>query len=61
MTETSDRNKFVDCAIACNATYLVSQDKHFNILETILFPKVQVLKVNQFVEVLNDSKNRLAD
>jgi uncharacterized protein len=56
-----DDNKFVDCAIACNATYLVSQDKHFNILETIPFPKVQVLKVNQFLEVLNENKNRLAN
>lgn len=48
-----DDNKFVDCAIACNATYLVSQDKHFKVLEQIFFPQIKVLKVDQFIEVLD--------
>ncbi len=48
-----DDNKFVDCAIACNATYLVSQDRHFKILRQVPFPKVNVLKINEFVDVLN--------
>ena len=48
-----DDNKFVDCAIACNATYLVSEDRHFNVLRQIPFPKIQVLKVNQFVEIID--------
>ncbi len=43
-----DDNKFVDCAIACNAKYLVSNDKHFNVLQQIEFPKVTVLKANEF-------------
>lgn len=47
-----DDNKFVDCAIACNATYLVSQDRHFDILKQIPFPKIQVLKVEEFLKVL---------
>lgn len=47
-----DDNKFVDCAIACNATYLVSQDRHFDILKQISFPKIQVLKVEEFLKVL---------
>lgn len=47
-----DDNKFVDCAIACNATYLVSQDRHFDILIQIPFPKIQVLKVEEFLKVL---------
>ena len=37
-----DDNKFVDCAIVTNAEYIVSQDKHFNILKKIDFPKVNV-------------------
>lgn len=43
-----DDNKFVDCAIACNAKYLVSDDKHFNILASISFPKIEVLKAKDF-------------
>jgi len=40
-----DDNKFVDCAFACNAHYLVSNDKDFNILKNInlkmILPRVQ--------------------
>ncbi len=43
-----DDNKFVDCAIACNAKYLVSEDKHFKVLATIPFPKVEVIGVEEF-------------
>ena len=47
-----DDNKFVDCAIACNAQYLVSEDKHFNVLKNIPFPKVELLKVKEFKTLL---------
>jgi len=30
--EDEDDNKFVDCAIAANAKYIISNDKHFSIL-----------------------------
>ena len=40
-----DDNKFVDCAIASNAKCIVSQDKHFNILKTIDFPLVEVMRI----------------
>ena len=48
-----DDNKFVDCAIIANADYIVSQDTHFDILKTIDFPKVSVIKIEEFVEELN--------
>ncbi len=48
-----DDNKFVDCAIACNATYLISEDRHFNILKDVPFPKVTVLNVNNFKAVFD--------
>jgi uncharacterized protein len=56
-----DDNKFVDCAIACNATYLVSEDKHFNVLKTINFPPVMLLKVAAFKAILEEfyKKNRI--
>lgn len=47
-----DDNKFVDCAIIANADYIVSDDSHFRILESISFPKVNVLTLDQFVNNL---------
>ncbi len=44
-----DDNKFVDCAIAGNADFLVSNDRHFNVLKTIEFPKLQVLTISEFI------------
>lgn len=35
-----DDNKFVDCAIVGNATLIVTNDRHFNELDKINFPKV---------------------
>ncbi len=43
-----DDNKFVDCAIASNATFIVSHDKDFKILSQIEFPKVVVIDTNEF-------------
>lgn len=50
-----DDNKFVDCAISGNVDYLVSNDKHFNVLETIDFPEVPLLKAEEFLEILTKS------
>ena len=49
-----DDNKFVDCAIACNAKYLVSEDKHFKVLSSIPFPKVEVIGVEEFRQQLEE-------
>jgi len=46
-----DDNKFVDCAIAARAKYLVSEDKHFKILKTIGFPKVDIIGMKEFREL----------
>lgn len=43
-----DDNKFVDCAIAGNADYIISNDKHFNILSQIEFPSIEGLKYEDF-------------
>jgi predicted nucleic acid-binding protein len=43
-----DDNKFVDCAIAANAHYIVSEDKDFRVLKKIDFPKVEVLSLEKF-------------
>lgn len=47
-----DDNKFVDCAIVANARYIVTEDRHFKVLETIDFPKVDVIGLDAFLEWL---------
>lgn len=47
-----DDNKFVDCAITCGADYLVTNDRHFDILASIPFPKVNVIKAEVFLDML---------
>lgn len=49
-----DDNKFADCAFASNADYLVTDDKHFDVLKTVDFPKIQVVSLEQFRQILLD-------
>ena len=48
-----DDNKFADCAISANAHYLISNDKHFRVLEKIEFPKIEVLTIDAFQSIFN--------
>lgn len=45
-------NKFVDCAFAANAHYLVTNDKHFGVLQSISFPSINVITLETFAEIL---------
>ena len=47
-----DDNKFVDCAVAADAEYIVTNDAHFNILKEIPWPKVSVIKIKDFIRQL---------
>jgi putative PIN family toxin of toxin-antitoxin system len=47
-----DDNKFFDCAVAANAHYIVSEDKHFNILKKIPFPSVTRIKTAEFKQIM---------
>ncbi len=49
-----DDNKFVDCAIKAGAKYIVSNDKHFNVLKFIPFPHVEVIDIHRFLEELRN-------
>lgn len=44
-----DDNKFVDCAIAANVRFVVTDDKHFNELKEVEFPRVEVIGVEEFL------------
>lgn len=49
-----DDNKFVDCAIKANALFIVSEDRHFNVLKTIPFPRVEVIGIDAFLDFLSN-------
>jgi uncharacterized protein len=47
-----DDNKFVDVAIASNADFIVTDDRHFNILHEIPYPKVAVVTGTTYLAML---------
>lgn len=56
ITADPDDNKFVDCAFAAGATYIVSDDSHFNVLRDITFPQLLVLRLKEFLETLQSEE-----
>ena len=52
LLKEEDDDKFVDCAIAANADFIVSHDKDFDVLKNIDFPKVRVIKTEDFRKIL---------
>ena len=53
LLKDEDDDKFVDCAIAANASFIVSHDSDFRILSSIDFPKVEVIDTQTFKQILN--------
>ena len=47
--EDYDDNKFVDCCIAGQGGIIVTNDKHFNKLQDVKFPSIQVINSDQFL------------
>ncbi len=47
-----DDNKFVDTAISSKADFIITSDRHYKVLEEIPFPKVKVISLNNFMEVV---------
>lgn len=55
ITRDPDDNKFVDCALSAGADFIVSNDRHFNVLATIDFPKIEVIRIEAFGQRLGIS------
>ena len=49
VTDDPDDNKFVDVAIAASASFLVSNDRHFQILRQLPFPRVPLVGLSEFL------------
>lgn len=50
-----DDNKFVDCAIAANTSFIVSHDSDFRRLKDIKFPLVNVIDLEEFERQIKDT------
>ena len=52
ITSDPDDNKFVDCAFAIGADYIVSEDNHFSVLKKLPFPVFNVVTMDEFMKKL---------
>lgn len=43
-----DDNKFIDCAVAGNADFIITNDKDFNVLKNVDFPPISKLTSQEF-------------
>jgi putative PIN family toxin of toxin-antitoxin system len=56
ISQDEDDNKFVDVALASNAHYLVTNDKDFQHLKNLDYPKIELLTIDEFKFVLENLK-----
>ena len=56
-----DDNKFVDCAVAAGADYIVTNDRHFDVLKEIDFPTVNVVNISLFETLLHENQRSQPD
>lgn len=47
-----DDNKFFDIAIAADVDFLVTNDRHFDVVKTMTFPKVTIISAEDFLNIL---------
>jgi putative PIN family toxin of toxin-antitoxin system len=52
ITIDPDDNKFADCALNAGADYLVTNDRHFNVLKSLNFPPIKVVNIEDFKNIL---------
>ena len=50
--DDEDDNKFADCAVASSAEFIVTNDKHFNILKRTPWPDIKVTDIKEFIKLL---------
>ena len=47
-----DDNKFIDCAIAAQARYIVTEDHHYDVLRDLEFPKVDIIGLDDAMRMI---------
>jgi uncharacterized protein len=48
----TDDNKYCDCAIAGQAAYIVTEDRHFDVLQNIPFPSLTAIGIERFLKIV---------
>ncbi|MDZ7935961.1 MAG: hypothetical protein U5M51_13550 [Emticicia sp.] len=49
----ADDDKFVDCFVASESDFLVTRDKHFNVVRGIPFPKINIISAQELKNILS--------
>jgi len=52
MNVDPDDNKYCDCAVASQASYIITEDRHFDVLQHIPFPSLTAIRIDGFMDVL---------
>lgn len=47
-----DDNKFFDVSVAADVDYLVTNDRHFDIVTTLKFPQINIVSSTDFLKLL---------
>ena len=47
-----DDDKFVDCAVASNAKFIVTEDSHYDVLLTLDFPRIDIVKLDDIMKII---------
>ncbi len=59
ITIDPDDNKFVDCAFACRANYIVSNDNHFQEVANSPFPAFNVINLDEFADLMKNNETTI--
>jgi len=54
ITGDPEDNKYCDCAIAGQASYIVTEDRHFDALRNIAFPSLTAISIDSFMDMLQN-------
>lgn len=52
ITQDPDDNKFVDCAITANARFIVTNDRHYDVLKGLDYPPIDIINLENFMKLL---------
>lgn len=52
ITADPDDNKFIDCAVAAQAKYIVTEDHHYDVLREVEFPKVDIIGLDEAMKIV---------
>jgi len=47
-----DDDKFVDCAVASNAKFIMTEDSHYDVLLTLDFPRIDIVKLDDIMKII---------